>query len=1146
MKFLTKTRVILVSALVVVLAVACGSSTEFTGFIQEQLEGGPAPSVVSSPAALGVLSALRPICEGAPSDMKDTPGAVLPSFFPKSDVDHFDLRGTVFVPAVPNTMKSHRALAELAGHADESMKLTDQDTSMQVKVTTLDSTHATGEVTNGYLVYHGGHSTGADVLQLPSEEGSESFYSFASAPTTPEVNYRVDLGANVAGVRLLSNQLEFLDTTGYPRLRMSPPVLRDSACKYVDAVVTVDGCAYDSSQVMPWEHPITAPGSTQCNVHVRWKNNDVKYPAVLDPTWRGTGSMGTARYGHVSITLPNNLVLIVGGQSAPAVSASLDTSETYDPRTAIFTATGSVIGGKRYFAAGTYMLDGLQKPLNKVLYAGGLNTSNVAVKNVDIYTYGVGWTSGPLMNWARSEFSLQTSFYSGSILAAAGDTGFAKLNTSEELLVGASSWSKFTTLPATSPARSFYAMAEVGLPYARKTLLIGGHDGIAASGKVDLYDFTTSTWTAGTALPAGQERALSVATSLSPGAAPYKVLLSGGTNTAGTNLANTYTYEYTSGLWTLAGALSYPRNRHGAVRMFGGEVLIAGGGDAGWGSATDKVEIWNPLINAWRNVDALAKVRYMPGIAVLNTGVVFVTGGYNGTSTVELTTELWDAPPVGAIVSNPPNAQVGSGQETMAAYAEGGKNWVVAYNFPYGGSGSSVQLWSFSNGEFPTTWTTGVCSTGLCMGNPDLVGVPVRHPSDWTAANGSTFQGPRGDPGLIAMHNPANNKGGTRLIQSSMTYTTATPTGVDVMVSLSEDSGITFGNATYVSSVMDPTLVDFPSISTHATVPYGTYIGWTTGSGGTLVKVDYDLSVPPVMTPSAPISIPTGVAGYRIAVGQATVCSGAVHEVVWVMFPTNSLSRCASVGNPYIYDVTWKLEMYDPLVGWAGPWFIDHDATHHSCVGSNMSIPAIGDAIAADPLSQIVAIGYTKSTPTGQRANIATVIPTCTGGVWTANVTHWQAGDPCYLNAKCAGGEYPDGGEHYGSGNLPDGGFAQQDDYETTVSMGYQSGVPRGFATWFSSRDSKDNTLSGIYSTYYVGTMYTWANPTMNPRVSFPAPGAWEGYGNLDVVPWPSFNSLTWDYQTTAVNANGTFLSVWSGDQRGGGGGGSMYSAASK
>src|SRR5256885_1375970 len=77
-------------------------------------------------------------------------------------------------------------------------------------------------------------------------------------------------------------------------------------------------------------------------------------------TWKLTGSMHVARYGHTATLLKNGKVLVAGGSGTTLTSAEL-----YDPTTGKWSLTGSLNVARRFDSPSILL------PNGKVLVAGG-------------------------------------------------------------------------------------------------------------------------------------------------------------------------------------------------------------------------------------------------------------------------------------------------------------------------------------------------------------------------------------------------------------------------------------------------------------------------------------------------------------------------------------------------------------------------------------------------------------------------------------------------------------------------------------------------------------------------------------------------------------------------------------------------------
>lgn len=255
------------------------------------------------------------------------------------------------------------------------------------------------------------HPSISDVLQRSLPSGVEDYIVLAHRPAQEEIRYDLKWEL-VAGLRLVSNCLELLDARGTPRLRVAHPFLMDSDGKTHVAKLSVEGCAVDISPLAPWGRPVVDPGARACVVKVSWEGRDVAYPAVLDPTWTTTGDMSTPRIELTATSLPDEHVLVAGGESPQAIQAS---AELFDPATLTFAMTDSMADARRDAAS-------VLLPSGKVLIVGGYKIG-AELAGAELYDPAKGtFTSTGSMKYARYGLTA-TALPSGSVLVAGGSGG---------------------------------------------------------------------------------------------------------------------------------------------------------------------------------------------------------------------------------------------------------------------------------------------------------------------------------------------------------------------------------------------------------------------------------------------------------------------------------------------------------------------------------------------------------------------------------------------------------------------------------------------------------------------------------------------------------------------------------------------------
>jgi hypothetical protein len=152
-----------------------------------------------------------------------------------------------------------------------------------------------------------------------------------------------------------------------------------------------------------------------------------------------------------------------------------------------------------------------------------------------------------------------------------------------------------------------------------RVLVAGGNDTASA----ELYDPATGTWTATSSL--NTARYFHRAALLPNG----KVLVAGGfffNGTRGHSLASCELYDPATGIWTVTGSLSAPRQDQIFLLLPNGQVLAAGGDNNGAFLATS--ELYNPATGTWSATGSLTTAR-SGGATLLPNGQVLVAGGDN-------------------------------------------------------------------------------------------------------------------------------------------------------------------------------------------------------------------------------------------------------------------------------------------------------------------------------------------------------------------------------------------------------------------------------------------------------------------------------------------------------------------------------------
>lgn len=622
----------------------------------------PSPQAASAPATTAspnndVRARLRSLREHFPSVLGSAPQ-------------------NAFAPAGHGGLKAQGAAVavELPGDAAGSVRLIDRASAVSVDFALAGAGHAPIGVADGLVLYRAGAPSGGDVVHRVTDAGTEDFVYFASKPAEEALRYSVEVGA-AAGLRLVANTLEFLDVAGTPRLRIAPPEVIDDAGRHVSARLAVEGCAFDTSPLPPWGRPVVAAGARACTVVVMW--SAIRYPALVDPAWQGTGNMVAPRSFAAIASVPNPVpphtgaawMLVAGGFSPSGTP--LSSAELFDPLSRTFSPTGAMSTGRAAFSATSIPGSGP----GYVLVAGGaVGVANAAVPeqlaidasgtslSTEIYDPVSGtFFPGPAMKHARF-LHTATPLTAGAVLVAGG-LGDDQQQPTNAFEVITFTLGTATGTPLVLPSTTVTGTMTLGR-YAHAAALLNDGNVLVTGGviatngtttfKAELFCVTGSCTKNQFAAVPGQMsagRAFHTATALSDG----NVLVVGGINalsggaTSGT--ADLY-LAANNGFQPSAISMSAPRAFHTATLLTppmvsGGatskvvEVVVAGGYDTTSNDlATTEayapgdqsfVAMANPgMVNARRH--AVAALVSAGQSAQAGNGVLVAGGGFAGTT----------------------------------------------------------------------------------------------------------------------------------------------------------------------------------------------------------------------------------------------------------------------------------------------------------------------------------------------------------------------------------------------------------------------------------------------------------------------------------------------------------------------------------
>jgi N-acetylneuraminic acid mutarotase len=309
------------------------------------------------------------------------------------------------------------------------------------------------------------------------------------------------------------------------------------------------------------------------------------------PTWKPTGSLGTARNGHTGTLLANGNVLVAGGQlgNPDHHVGALNSAELYDPDTGTWSHAGNLNAARTDHTA-TLLQNG------KVLVAGGSTE---------------GYNRGSLSSAELYDPAMGTWSITGNLISS-DDAGPATLLFNGKVLIVGRSAELYD--PATGTWSIAGNLNRAGGGTA--TLLPNGKVLVVGFNSAELYDPATGTWSiTGNLKAAGGGH---TATLLSDG----KVLVAG----AGGASDSAELYDPATGTWSITGNLNIGRESHTATLLPSGKVMVA----AGYGDNYHTIlpaELYDPTTGMWSYTGSLNRGRASHTMMLLPDGKVLVAGG---------------------------------------------------------------------------------------------------------------------------------------------------------------------------------------------------------------------------------------------------------------------------------------------------------------------------------------------------------------------------------------------------------------------------------------------------------------------------------------------------------------------------------------
>lgn len=521
----------------------------------------------------------------------------------------------------------HEVVARLPRSSEGFLRLYTAGLKEPVRVRRTGVARAVGVLHSGTVEYRG-DGVDADALVFEAAGTIEELVIVRRAGTLISYELQLPAGASMRSVNASTVEIR----------RGDADWLRLSADRAWDA----DGARFQPTlQLQGNRVALTLP-------------QDVRLPAVVDPSWENSRRMQQPRLRHAAALLPSGKVLVAGGCTEFECEGEgpTATAEVYDPLTGTFSNTGAMAKPRHSFSMTAL-------PSGRVLVAGGCQdkTCDKADASAELYDPSTGEFSllTSTMSSVRWKHTA-TRLASGQVLIAGGSSGSAtnsELATAE--LFDPAGAGTFTPVAAMSAARASHTAT---LLRNGKVLIAGGTSSGSSLQSAELYD------PAGKAFAPSANLAVPRAWHTSTGLPDGTVLIAGGCNGSSCSSHSLQTAERfdpagnagAGTFKTIAANLAVARRRHSATLLPTGKVLLVAGcviDQPCWSAdLTRSAELFDPVTETFQITPQPDGMRRDFTATVLSSGRVLIAGGSGGGMALKAS-ELFDPVGLDATVTTP-------------------------------------------------------------------------------------------------------------------------------------------------------------------------------------------------------------------------------------------------------------------------------------------------------------------------------------------------------------------------------------------------------------------------------------------------------------------------------------------------------------